>query len=1088
MRQEIALYINDKKVQFSEPPELNFVYQRLDYTNPTIVKNSYTKTVEIEGTPANNQIFNSIYHLDRVQSTYFNPSKRVPFQLYENGDLIEQGYCRLDNIRRENSKTTYELTLYGGLGDFFYELSYNESENPEEGGNTLTLGDLTYRREDNGNVIDLGFEINRNTVKAAWDRLEERSGVLRSKWDIINFCPAYNGTPDGIDAKKVLIDTNGTGNIKMRKVVDNTITVVDGFPTSESGYTTYQGRWALGEMNEDLDEWEMKDLRSYLQRPCMSIKGLFNGIENSTKYSLDLDKSFFNYENPYWEEAYFTLPLLTNLKQESETESVSFVNVSTTKADNYDYRLRLEGDGTLYDSVSEVSITFTPKATYKKANSFDTESERAAEGTRFYPAFYTGGQGSGRYKYGALTCQLIGFDNNGNAVAGSDIYVCTNKIRKDGQLKTATLAEMGFESVYGAAPVFDYGYFNKGSRWSTSAWDVVWYKPITLKLSTTSTDVKYVVLRMDWINSSVSKNSSPSTYRSSLSPTNGKPNNIFHAYNFVSVGGDISSSNIVVSTPSSICTDTQISQKKLFSGFEHNPCEMLLSYCKLFNLYFEKDLYSDVIHIRHRSNFYDGKVINLEKKIDRSKELNITPLSFDTKWYSFAFGDSDAANIKRYKEERGAVYGQQKVDTGYNFDSEINNLLEDNAFSNGVSVQEQSPYYHYYKTQSSDTLGLPPFIGQGRITYHLYNNVMEDKEIAITYPASATEGKYTDYGDWFDAFDKLQLCGDNKSSIDGSGVLCFFNGMNAFEDYDGEHNIIGVNTPLSYRLSDDTQTMIDLNGKPCWLYTNADNIALNITKLPHFSRFYGFKDNTFTYIGFAWDFGFPAEIYVPNKKYSTPSTIYNRFWKGFISDLYDVNTRILECYVKMDGKVLGDWLKHFYWFDNSIWVMTKITDYNLTSFDTVKCEFAKVWSKGSYTNPIIFGSVLTITPSTLLIPASGGTITAEVYISDAGAWGSEYDGSIITANPTRSSGGVETTIVSLTFAPNEGQERQITYSVEDSYDRNVSVIFTQEGNGGGGGSELNLNPTTLNFDYDAGLMKTVSVSSTTNYNTTITDN
>jgi hypothetical protein len=168
--------------------------------------------------------------------------------------------------------------------------------------------------------------------------------------------------------------------------------------------------------------------------------------------------------------------------------------------------------------------------------------------------------------------------------------------------------------------------------------------------------------------------------------------------------------------------------------------------------------------------------------------------------------------------------------------------------------------------------------------------------------------------------------------------------------------------------------------------------------------------------------------------------------------------------------------------------MTMITDYNLTSFDTVKCEFAKVWSKGSYTNPIIFGSVLTITPSTLLIPASGGTITAEVYISDAGAWGSEYDGSIITANPTRSSGGVETTIVSLTFAPNEGQERQITYSVEDSYDRNVSVIFTQEGNGGGGGSELNLNPTTLNFDYDAGLMKTVSVSSTTNYNTTITDN
>lgn len=1094
MKQEVRLFINDKEVEFSQPPEINFVYQKVDYTNPTVVKNSYTKSLEIEGTPQNNRIFNSIFNLDRVQANsegYFNPAKRVSFQLFENGDIMEQGYVKLDEVRRENGRIIYALTLFGGLGDFFYGLSYSESNNPDEGGNELTLGDLTYRNESDGKEIDLDFTINRQAIKDAWDNLGNYYGYIHNKWDIINFAPCYNGYPEKLDADKVLVDVRSSSTINMRMVQNNSVVTVNGFPTNVSGFTPYEGRYAFVKAGGKLTDLEMKDLRSYTQRPCISVRGLFNGIKNSTKFELDLDRDFFNYDNPYWMDSWITLPLLSNLDNESENVTTSFSVIDTSKADNYDYRLRLGGNTPLYESVSEVSVTFTPVATYKQTGSWDDESVRAAAAsTKFYPSFYTGGQGSGRYKYGALTCQLIGFDSNGSAVAGSDIYVCTNKIQKGNELKSATLNEMGYESIYGAAPIFDYGYFIKGSRWSTSAWDLKWYQPITLKLSTTSTDVRYVVLRFDWVNSSVSKNMYPSTYRSSMSPTNGKPSNIFHSYNFNTITASISTGNLTVTTPSDLSSGAKISKKKLLGSLEATPCDLLLSYCKLFNLYFEKDLYEDKIYIRHRGNFYDGKTINLEKLIDKGKDMTLTPLSFENKWYSFNYDEGEGDYLTKYKEKYSSDFGQQKIDTGYNFDSDINNLLEDNAFKNGISCLENSPYYHHYMTNFYDDIGLPPFLFNQKVTYSLYNNsTMENKEIDLLYPASADVGGYNQNINFLDAFDKLQFRdGDNKPT-DGAGVLCFFNGFNDEKDYDDAHYIwlSGSSIPspleLTYRITDDLQQMITLNGKPCWLWTQDDSLGIPITKLPHFGRYTGYKDANMNYIGFAWDFGFPKELYIPDKKYGTSSIIYNRFWKKYISDLYDNNTRILSCYVKMQGRVLGDWLKHFYWFDNSLWVLTKITDYNITSFDTVLCEFVRVWDTTAYTDKINFSPILTLTPSTTEIPASGGTVTVEVYISDGGSWGSEYDGSIITANPTRSSGGVETTVVTLQIAANTGSSRTFTYSVEDSYDRMATVTFHQAGE-----SILTLSPASIELDYGSGATGTLTVASDGDYNITINDN
>ena len=1090
MRQDVKLYINDSEVYFRETPEINFTYQQVDYTSPAAVKNSYTKELEVEGVPQNNRIFNSIFRLDRVNSLsdgYFNPAKRVPFQLFHNGDLVEQGYCKLNEVINEGGKITYLLTLFGGLGEFFYSLSYCETDNPDEGGNELTLADLTYRNDETGEDIDLDFTINKETVASAWTNLGERNGYIKSKWDIINIVPCYNGYPEALDADRVLVDVRSSSSITMRTVVDNVVATSNGFPTNVSGFTPYNGRYAFVKADGDFTDLEMKDLRSYLQRPCVSVLGLFNGIKNSTKFDVQLDPNFFVYDNPYYGNAHFTLPLLSNLETESSSITATYSIADVSENTMYDWRFRLGIDAPLYEGVTDLSVSFTPLVDYKY-NPGNTERQPSG-GTKFYTSFSTG-KGEKNQKVGAVTYQLIGYDGNNSAVAGSDIYVCTSKVERTNWTSSKTLSEMGFESVFGAVPVYDYGYFVRGSKWGQNGYECKWYKPVTLRLSTNSTDVKYVVLRVNWVNY---KNE----YRGCLSPTNGKPDTIFKdkGYNFLWVGRLIQSitpvlsgGSTTVSTPSSLCSNARVTKKMLLSSLDASPCDLLLSYCKLFNLYFEKDLHSDTVYIRWRGNFYDGETKNLEKLIDRKKEMTLTPLSFENKWYAFNYDEGEGKYLESYKDKYSAPFGQQKVDTGYNFDSSVKEVLEDNSFVNAVSTIENSPYFHFWRTNGNDEIGLPPFLFNQKVTYSLFSG-NENKDIDVLYPADAAEGGFNSECNYLDAFDRLQLRDKENSPVDGAGVLVFFNGYNDEKDYDDNHLIwfSGQSIPspiaLTYRITDDVQEMIDLNGKPTWLWTQDNSLGLPVTLIPHFSRYTGYKDVAKNYIGFAWDFGYPKELYIPEKRYSATSPIYQRFWKKYISDLYDQNTRRLKCYVKMEDKVIGNWLKHFYWFDNSLWVLEKVTDYDITSFETVLCEFVKVWDKTAYTDNISFAPILTVTPSTTTIPASGGTVTVEVYISDSGSWGSDYDPGKISADIDSSSGGVETTVVTLTFAANTGSSRTVSYTVTDSYDHSVSVIFFQEGE-----TQLNLNPSVLTLDYDSGATGTITITSDGDYNISINDN
>lgn len=102
MRNNISLYLNGQLAELGENPDIQFNYAVTDHTNPTVIKNSYSKTVSLPGTPTNERIFSQLSKLDRTQhfgrTDYWNPSQRVSFSILNNGTLVEEGYAKIDNI------------------------------------------------------------------------------------------------------------------------------------------------------------------------------------------------------------------------------------------------------------------------------------------------------------------------------------------------------------------------------------------------------------------------------------------------------------------------------------------------------------------------------------------------------------------------------------------------------------------------------------------------------------------------------------------------------------------------------------------------------------------------------------------------------------------------------------------------------------------------------------------------------------------------------------------------------------------------------------------------------------------------------
>ena len=440
MKQETKLYISDKLVDFSTELSIPFTYQLKDINNPSIVKNPFTKTIDIIGTPNNNKIFGEIYNFNREQlydatnlvGAYFNPSIRTPFSIFRNGEIIESGYMQLNTITIKNKDIHYNITLYGGIGNFFYSLMYNENSEP------LTLADLVYGVEDEQTGLpfedsdrEFDFTINKEFVYSCFNNVgKDNNNTIN---DYITFVPSYNGLPENFDSDKVLI------NVAKNSYWSGETSKKDGDKT----YTAYNS-YVLAQLPRKYNEWEILDLRSYLQRPAIKMSKIIDACCNPINnggYSVELDSNFFNDDNPYYKDAWVALPLLNNEEKEKNnittTEGILFdtnfwVGKKNTTTGIIDMTkviptngFDVNGDTILYSktpvgTLTNISVDFNLSFTTDNLDNDNLYlSNMVYEFSKEYGAWT-------HYRHHtAIAFQILAYDVNGKIIGSSDISLFT---------------------------------------------------------------------------------------------------------------------------------------------------------------------------------------------------------------------------------------------------------------------------------------------------------------------------------------------------------------------------------------------------------------------------------------------------------------------------------------------------------------------------------------------------------------------------------------------------------------------------------------------------------------------------------------
>lgn len=322
----LQLYIENILVETSKEIEVPLNYVVTDLGNPQAIKNDYSKTVAIPGTPNNNKLFGHIYRADRINplgtsmiGISFNANKRANYTLIDNGTIFSQGYAKLDNISVSNNIITYNLTLYGGIGNFFYGLMYGDTDNYLNL-NSLYYGINGYNTADE-NRLQL-FDYNKDFVVKCWNNRLNNDVDGNDMYKMFCPIPMYSGYYDDFDSDKILINKDSFphamgGNRSYVEVVDGETTTV---------YTDKSG-WVLCNTPSELSEWEMRDIRSHYQHLGVRMRSIYDAIKNpinNNGYIVD-DSNVNDIEKEYIDNMYVVLNKFNyeEIGQTSETIQLS---------------------------------------------------------------------------------------------------------------------------------------------------------------------------------------------------------------------------------------------------------------------------------------------------------------------------------------------------------------------------------------------------------------------------------------------------------------------------------------------------------------------------------------------------------------------------------------------------------------------------------------------------------------------------------------------------------------------------------------------------------------------------------------------
>ena len=910
MRRRIQLYIAGQLADITDQSLVLFNYTQEDASNPTAVVAPYSQQVTLPGTARNNAIFGDIWRPDRTTTsgggwtgTDFDPLRKTPFEIYaDTGEILESGYVRLDEVTRNRRRVAYKVTLFGSIGSLFYALSYNAD------GTKMTLADLDYT--DDGGPNELDFVIDKTFVEGAWAHLcDTWSDHI---WDIINFAPTYQGIPDGdFDATKAVATPSAVG-----------------LTAPVGSYDVKSGK-CLVNLPEARDEWAVKDLRSYLQRPVINFGAVMLAIAKKAAdlgWTLTLDslESMGDYYvdpgSTPTSKLWLTLPKLSALAPTSNT------NLTLTKS-NYTATTNPVATWTIGGSTpsgTKMTVSVNTKLIYTIAST--------SPSPEFYKNNYAGAEAS------IVFLRLVGYAS-GAEQASSKIYAFMGNVYGTPSRQRPASPKSAMD-LFGTNSYKDEDFYpNIGSFPHPTVYDAsTIIVPREIGITVEGYDLDEVRLevvkagRIFWYDKRLEP-SGATTSTAGIRPPMWQSGSVVYPSGVIA-GAGAASDSIAATLATSLRSGAAIS-KALLLGGTNTPADYLLSFAKTFGLYFMTDAATKEVTLGWRSDFFNGATIDLTKRIDR-KSVTIKPLAVDSKWY--VLKDSTKGKFAdEYEKTYGTVYGAKKINTGYEFNDDTKDILSSSVLKGAVSALERSRYFN--TVLRSGSVFVPSVFLDNGCSYTLWDDDESLDTDIQTPPATGTTIDYFNQNADCEGYDyefanKLQLHDASNKPVDGEDILVFLEGQESYE---------------YFKVSDDDATMYNITGgKACWDLDPGDAAGIDI---PIFQRYLWRSGNY--HVKSSLDYGEPRELAFPRQIYADGDTraIYARAWRAYLQDRYDGDTKVMSCKVDLAGlRVDAGLLRNFYWYEGALWVLNKIKNHSMTTRSLTDCEFVQVQDKDNYTN------------------------------------------------------------------------------------------------------------------------------------------
>ena len=1006
-----GLYIKGKYVDVDDDQLFLFTYSNNSVESPEAIKNNYSKTITVKGTPNNNKLFDELYLLDSVINR-FDTSKREEFELYDNGSLIESGYVKLNSIKYEKNNPSYEITLYGMLGDFFYKLAYKDDNNDVE----LSLKDLQYNYKrlpvllgqgddtPSQNVDNISADVDETKTLFNWNsdfiwnswlmQFTDKYPHQNECWeDFVTAAPVYSGYNEDFDNDVVVTNMNYPAHydgILPRSIKD--------------GNNTYSTKYNYAKIKTDreLDQWEIRDLRSSFQRPALKLDKLFKKIVDYSKqngYEIVFDKDIdFTGEqnnplNNYFHKSYILLNALDTASEQTKLYSVFAPEEQTTSFTDWTEQ-DIKFNDNLSANTSKYNVTYFNLLLNERFKPFDNPDAQATinnpSGVLMTSAYIFEKNGGEylRIKYvntfGAFVYYLKIYDGD-NLVDEKLFFVecCKRKPKFTAVQQTIFNESIRRWIVDNIGHEVDYKIMNKTVTNAVTPVDpdnhfITFENDITINFPLPSSSNVRVKLSRNYIMlQPIGIYGSPQEHYKYLwleahDDFGDKSKRMIYKFTGDSVYGYSTGkwpastttfeSQSIVSSNSSVYYGSQefksqyISKADLFANTE-SPFKYLVDWCKLFNMRFRTDITTKTIYIEQRNNYFVDKIVNLTNKIDYSKDFNINPIYVDKRIYKFGI-EADNENYAGYiyKKKYGDNYSSKIFNTKYEFDNEKNEVFDDNIYKTNIDYLMSSPYFN--TTLVKDNIQYPNMLLMPKYEYTLWNN---DEEYSQTMFGLQS---YYNILPKEDAFYKQCLFDKENKTLESMNSLVMFDRLYIMPAQKGDYK--------PYMLTDDLPILLTLNNdNNCYLNAYYDDAKhYNVDNYWQLRTQNGSTDEygTTGKIGI-WTFMLPimnnnlsemnkyTQSYYfkePNPKFEkndfdSNACIFDRYWSDYISDVFDKNTKVIECYVFLD-EMPADALRKFYLINNSLWSILEITDYNYKSKEPTKVTLIRVKNKYNYIN------------------------------------------------------------------------------------------------------------------------------------------